>query len=66
MQRISQIHGPLAELLGKGIREVLDNRLEDYREKLVIKMNSEIAKQQGKLKLSFQGWLQTSVKKKVE
>jgi hypothetical protein len=29
-------------------------------------MNSEIAKQQGKLKLSFQDWLQTSVKKKVE
>lgn len=66
VQRISQIHGPLAELLGKGIREVLDNRLEDYREKLVIKMNSEIAKQQGKLKLSIQDWLQTSVKKKVE
>jgi len=66
VQRISQIHGPLAELLGEGIREVLDNRLEDYREKLVIKMNSEIAKQQGKLKLSFQDWLQTSVKKKVE
>jgi hypothetical protein len=66
VQRISQIHGPLAELLGKGIREVLDKRLEDYREKLVIKMNSEIAKQQGKLKLSFQDWLQTSVKKKVE
>ncbi len=66
VQRISQIHGPLAELLGKGIREVLDKRLEDYRDKLVIKMNSEIAKQQGKLKLSFQDWLQTSVKKKVE
>lgn len=66
VQRISQIQGPLAELLGKGIREVLDKRLEDYREKLVIKMNTEIAKQQGKLKLSFQDWLQTSIKKKVE
>lgn len=63
---ISQIHGPLAELLGKGIREVLDDRLEDYREKLVVKMNSEIAKQQGKLKLSFQEWLETSVHKKTE
>ena len=63
---ISQLHGPLAELLGKGIREVLDDRLEDYREKLVIKMNSEIEKQKGKLKLSLQDWMQTSVRKKTE
>ncbi len=63
---ISQIHGPLAELLGKGIREVLDNRLEDYREKLVVKMNSEITKQKGKLKLSLHDWLQTSMRKKVD
>ena len=66
IQRISQIHGPLADLLGKGIREILDNRLEDYREKLVLKMNSEIAKQQGKLKLSIQDWMQTSMRKKAE
>ena len=63
---ISQLHGPLAELLGKGIREVLDKRLEDYREKLVVKMNAEISKQQGKLKLSLQDWLQTSIKKKSD
>jgi len=65
VHRISQIHGPLAELLGKGIREVLDRRLQDYREKLVTKMNSEIAKQQSKLKLSVQDWLKTSVSKKA-
>ena len=64
VHNISQLRGPLAELLGKGIREVLDNRLEDYREKLVVKMNSEIAKQKGKLKLSLQDWLQTTIKKK--
>ncbi len=66
VHNISQLHGPLAELLGKGIREVLDNRLEDYREKLVVKMNSEITKQKGKLKLSLQDWMQTSVRKKAE
>ncbi len=66
VHNISQLHGPLAELLGKGIREVLDNRLEDYREKLVVKMNSEITKQKGKLKLSLQDWMQTSVRKKTE
>ncbi len=65
VQRISQLHGPLAELLGKGIREVLDDRLEDYRDKLVVKMNAEIAKQKGKLKLSLQDWIQTSVQKKA-
>lgn len=63
---ISQLHGPLAELLGNGIREVLDNRLEDYREKLVMKMNAEITKQKGKLKLSLQDWMQTSIRKKTE
>ena len=65
VHRISQLHGPLAEFLGKGIREVLDDRLEDYRDKLVVKMNSEIAKQKGKLKLSLQDWIQTSVQKKA-
>lgn len=66
VHNISQLHGPLAELLGKGIREVLDDRLEDYREKLVVKMNSEIDKQKGKLKISFQDWIQTSIRKKAE
>lgn len=62
---ISQIHGPMAELLGKGIREVLDRRLEDYREKLVVKMNSEIVKQKGKLKLSLNDWMKTTMQKKA-
>ena len=66
VHNISQLHGPLAELLGKGIREVLDDRLEDYREKLVVKMNSEIDKQKGKLKISIQDWLQTSIQKKAK
>jgi hypothetical protein len=64
VERISQIQGPAADILGKGIQEVLDSKLEDYREKLVQKMNSEIQKQKGKLKLSFQEWLETSVSKK--
>jgi len=66
VHNISQLHGPFAELLGKGIREVLDDRLEDYRDKLVVKMNSEIDKQKGKLKISFQDWLQTSIQKKAK
>lgn len=66
VHNISQLHGPLAELLGKGIQEVLDKRLEAYREKLVLKMNAEITKQRGKLKLSLQDWMQTSVRRKTE
>ena len=66
VHRISQMHGPLAELLGIGIREVLDNQLDNYREKLVVKMNSEINKQKGKLKISFQDWLQTTMQKKTQ
>jgi hypothetical protein len=66
VDRISQIHGSLADFLGKGIRQVLDRRLEDYRVKLVEKMNSEIAKQQGKLKLSIQDWVQTSIGQKAK
>lgn len=64
IERISQIQGPAADVLGKGIRDILDSRLEDYREKLVQKMNAEILKQKGKLKLSIQEWLETAVAKK--
>lgn len=61
VHRISQLHGPLAEQLGKGIRSVVDDRLADYSDKLVIKMNQQLEKQQDKLKLSLgqklPGWL---------
>ncbi|MDZ4850711.1 MAG: hypothetical protein SGI77_15600 [Pirellulaceae bacterium] len=53
VHRISQVSGPLAEQLGKGLRKVVDDRLEDYSEKLVIKMNQQLDKQHDKLKLSL-------------
>jgi hypothetical protein len=53
VHRISQLHGPLAEQLGKGIRELVDTRLADYSDKLAIKMNQQLSKQQDKLKLSL-------------
>lgn len=52
VHRISQVSGPLAEQLGKGIRNVVDDRLEDYSDKLVSKMNQQLVKQQEKLKVS--------------
>jgi hypothetical protein len=52
VHRISQVSGPLAEQLGKGIRNVVDERLENYSDKLVTKMNQQLVKQQDKLKVS--------------
>lgn len=61
IDRISKVGGDAAELVGKGIREVLDEKLEDYDVKLVEKMNREIAKQKDKLRISLGEWLQKSV-----
>ena len=61
IDRISKIGGDAAELVGKGIREVLDEKLEDYDQKLVEKMNREIAKQKTKLRISLSDWLQKSI-----
>jgi len=46
VHEISQIHGEPAEWMGDRIREVLETKLEEYREKLVEKMNRSIEKQQ--------------------
>ena len=40
-------------MIGKGIREVLDEKMKDYDDKLVEKMNREIAKQRDKLTISL-------------
>ncbi len=61
VHRISQVSGPLAEQLGKGIRNVVDDRLEDYSDKLVSKMNQQLAKQQDKLKVSVGQEIQSMV-----
>lgn len=61
IDRISKVGGDAAELVGKGLREVLDEKLEDYDDKLVEKMNREIAKQKDKLRISLGEWLQKSI-----
>lgn len=61
VDRISKIGGDAAELVGKGIREVLDEKLEDYDQKLVEKMNREIAKQKDKLRISLSDWVLKSI-----
>ncbi|MCE2800307.1 MAG: hypothetical protein LW724_12175 [Planctomycetaceae bacterium] len=61
VHEISQIHGQAAEWIGEGIREILDRKLTEYREKLVIKMNQTISKQQSKLRISASKWLTSSM-----
>ncbi len=61
VQRISQVSGPLAEQLGKGLRKIVDERLEDYSDKLVLKMNQQLGKQEEKLKLSIGQEIQSTL-----
>ncbi len=63
MHRLSQIHGDLAEWLGKGIRKILDRKLVEYNDKLVAKINDGLAKQKDRLKLSAQEWLSSTFNK---
>jgi hypothetical protein len=60
VSEISQIHGEVAEWLGKGIQKVLQRKLSEANDKLVEKINASLAKQQDKLKLSAQAWLSSS------
>ena len=57
VERISDISGPVAEGLGRGIREILEDRLAKDRPKLVAKINRQIDKKRDKLRLSFQDLL---------
>jgi hypothetical protein len=61
VHRISQIGGPLAKHLGNNLREILEDKLRDYDDKLVEKINKQIAKQQDKLHLSLQDWVSSRV-----
>jgi hypothetical protein len=61
VHRISQIGGPMAKHLGNGLRELLEDKLRDYDDKLVEKINKQIEKQQSKLHISLQDWIATRV-----
>jgi hypothetical protein len=61
VHEISQIHGEAAQWIGDGIRDVLERKLAEYKDKLVLKMNQSIAKQQSKLRISASKWLNSSM-----
>ncbi len=63
VHRISQIRGDPAEWLGQGIRKILDRKLADYNDKLVEKINTSLAKQKDRMRLSAQDWLSSAFNK---
>lgn len=66
VNRISHIGGDAAELMGKQLRGLLDKKLEEYDEKLVEKMNKQIAKQKDRLSLSLSDWMQKKAGQKSQ
>lgn len=58
VQRISKIEGKAAEELGRGLREVLEERLESERPKLVARINRQIQKHPERLRFSLHALMQ--------
>ena len=61
LRRISQLHGSLAHKIGDEALKIIQKKLAEKRPDLVKKMNRQIKKNEGKLRLSFrevlqQGW----------
>jgi hypothetical protein len=61
VQRLSQVRGEFAEILGDGLKGVIDKKLEKFNDKLVDKMNKQIDKQADKLSFSPQEWLKNKL-----
>jgi hypothetical protein len=53
LRRISRADGPLVRALSHSVREMLEDKLAEDNEKLVAKLNKQLAKQEDKLKLSL-------------
>lgn len=62
LHRVSQLHGPLAEELGHGLRRVLDDRLDEYSDRLATKMNERLQRQSHRLKLAWHQSLDDALK----
>lgn len=61
MHRLSQIRGDIAEWLGKGLRGILDRKIGETNDKLPLKINDSLAKQQDRLRLSAHDWIKSSL-----
>jgi len=56
--RISQLHGPLVQAISGEARKVIEKKLAAKRGELVTKINQQIERNQGKLKVSLREYLQ--------
>jgi hypothetical protein len=63
IRRISQMHGPLARQLGILLREILEDKVRQYDDRLVEKMNQQIAKHGDKLTVTIGDWLDRALEK---
>lgn len=61
VRRISQVGGEFAQVLGKGLRFTLDDRLDDLNGKLADKINSQLDKQSHRFAFSTQAWLKSKL-----
>lgn len=61
VRRISQVGGDFAKLLGDALKQRVDEKLEDYNDKLVDKINQQIDKHHDRLTFSTQDWLQSKL-----
>lgn len=57
VRRISKLDGDAAKVLGKGMRGVIDEKLEDVNKTLVAKINRQIEKRKDKMTFSAQDWV---------
>ncbi len=55
LQRISDLRGPAVEQLGRSLRDVLQDEINDRQPRLVAQANRQIDKNRHKLRLSMQG-----------
>ena len=53
LNEISDLKGPLVHQLGKGLREVLEEVLENNRHRLPEKLNRQLARNRDKLRVSL-------------
>jgi hypothetical protein len=63
---VSRLGGTLSKQLGKGVREVLEDRIVDEPQKLVAKINRQIDKQRDDLRFSLYDMIQSKLKSKPE
>lgn len=61
VRRVSQVGGDFAKTLGKGLRSVVDNKLDDMNGKLVDKINKQLDKKSDRLSFSTQDWLKAKL-----